>query len=60
VIRVYDAAGNEIETHQHAGEFKNGELLLSSHRSSAKPERGEGGGQISKGVLPKSEVLKRK
>jgi hypothetical protein len=26
VIRVYDAAGNEIETHQHAGEFKSGEL----------------------------------
>jgi hypothetical protein len=22
VIRVYDAAGNVIETHQHAGEFK--------------------------------------
>ncbi len=37
VIRVYDAAGNEIETHQHAGDFKSGELLLSSHRSSAKP-----------------------
>ena len=23
VIRVYDAAGNVIETHEHAGEFKN-------------------------------------
>jgi len=22
VIRVYDEAGNVIETHQHAGEFK--------------------------------------
>jgi hypothetical protein len=22
VIRVYDEAGNAIETHQHAGEFK--------------------------------------
>lgn len=22
VIRVYDAAGNVIETHQHKGEFK--------------------------------------
>jgi hypothetical protein len=22
VIRVYDAAGNVIETHQHAGDFK--------------------------------------
>src|SRR5438093_2017864 len=37
VIRVYDAAGNEIETHQHAGDFESGELLLSSHRSFAKP-----------------------
>jgi hypothetical protein len=25
VIRVYDAAGNVIETHEHAGEFKGGE-----------------------------------
>jgi len=24
VIRVYDAAGNVIETHEHAGEFKEG------------------------------------
>jgi hypothetical protein len=48
VIQVYDAAGNEIETHQHAGEFKSGELLLSSHRSSAKPNAHAGGigGQI--------------
>jgi hypothetical protein len=22
VIRIYDEAGNAIETHQHAGEFK--------------------------------------
>jgi len=22
VIRIYDAAGNVIETHEHAGEFK--------------------------------------
>jgi hypothetical protein len=22
VIRVYDAAGNAIQTHEHAGEFK--------------------------------------
>ena len=22
MIRVYDDAGNEIETHEHAGEFK--------------------------------------
>ena len=25
VIRVYDAAGNVIETHEHKGDFKNGE-----------------------------------
>src|SRR5262245_9674950 len=36
VIRVYDNAGNVIQTHYHEGEFKSGELLLSSHRSSAK------------------------
>jgi hypothetical protein len=36
VIQVYDAAGNVIETHQHAGEFKSGELLLAPPRSSAK------------------------
>ena len=24
VIRVYDDAGNVIETHEHAGEFKGG------------------------------------
>jgi hypothetical protein len=36
VIRVYDDAGNVIETHQHAGEFKKGELLLAPHGSSAK------------------------
>jgi len=24
VIRVYDAAGNVIETHEHAGDFKRG------------------------------------
>ena len=27
VIRVYDEAGNVIETHEHAGEFKEWELL---------------------------------
>jgi hypothetical protein len=36
VIRVYDNAGNVIQTHYHEGEFKSGELLLSSHRSSPK------------------------
>jgi hypothetical protein len=24
VIRVYDSAGNVIETHEHAGDFKSG------------------------------------
>jgi hypothetical protein len=24
VIRVYDEAGSEVETHEHAGEFKEG------------------------------------
>jgi len=28
VIRVYDEAGNVIETHQHEGEFKRDEFLL--------------------------------
>jgi hypothetical protein len=28
VIRVYDAAGNVIETHEHAGDFYSGGLLL--------------------------------
>jgi hypothetical protein len=36
VICVYDNAGNVIQTHYHEGEFKSGELLLSSHRSSPK------------------------
>jgi hypothetical protein len=36
VIRVYDNAGNVIQTHYHEGEFKSGELLLTSHRSSPK------------------------
>jgi hypothetical protein len=28
VIRVYDAAGNLTETHEHKGDFKSGERLL--------------------------------
>jgi hypothetical protein len=36
VIRVYDDAGNVIATHEHAGEFKGGEFLLESPRSSAR------------------------
>ena len=34
VIRVYDSAGNVIQTHYHEGGFKSGELLLTSHRRS--------------------------
>jgi len=33
VIRVYDDAGNAIETHQHVGEFKDGELSLPPRRT---------------------------
>src|SRR5262249_18957457 len=33
VIRVYDDAGNAIETHQHVGEFKDGELFLPPRRT---------------------------
>jgi hypothetical protein len=32
VIRVYDQAGNVIETHEHTGDFKEGELTFSSRR----------------------------
>ena len=28
IIRVYDSAGNVIETHEHAGDFKEPESLL--------------------------------
>jgi hypothetical protein len=28
VIRVYDGAGNVIETHEHAGDFKGGDVLV--------------------------------
>jgi hypothetical protein len=34
VIRVYDAAGNVIETHEHKGEFKEWWILLASHDTS--------------------------
>src|SRR5262245_25776818 len=34
VIRAYDAAGNVIETHEHAGDFKSGDR---SHYSTRKP-----------------------
>jgi hypothetical protein len=34
VIRVYDNGSNVIQTHYHEGEFKSGELLLRSRRSS--------------------------
>jgi hypothetical protein len=33
VIRVYDNGGNVIQTHYHEGQFKSGELLLTSHRN---------------------------
>jgi hypothetical protein len=36
VIRVYDDGGTVIQTHYHEGEFKSGELLLTSRRSSPK------------------------
>jgi hypothetical protein len=32
VIRVFDAAGNVIETHEHAGEFRGRSILLASPR----------------------------
>jgi len=34
VIRVYDDAGNVIETHEHAGDFKEWWILLASHDTS--------------------------
>jgi len=30
VIRVYDACGDVIETHEHAGDFKSGKNLWAS------------------------------
>ena len=33
VVRVYNAAGNVIETHEHAGEFREWSVLLASHRA---------------------------
>jgi hypothetical protein len=30
VIRVYDSAGGVIETHEHAGEFKEPQIALES------------------------------
>jgi hypothetical protein len=32
VIRVYDAAGNVIETHEHAGDFKEAVTKKPPHR----------------------------
>jgi hypothetical protein len=34
VIRVYDDAGNEIETHEHTGDFTVWRVLLASRRTS--------------------------
>jgi hypothetical protein len=39
VIRVYDDAGDVIETHEHAGEFKEPWALCALNK---KPPRGEG------------------
>jgi hypothetical protein len=36
VIRVYDAAGNVIETHEHAGDFKVCEARQTKSRHAAK------------------------
>jgi len=33
VIRVYDEAGNVIETHEHKGEFKDGEFCSRETKS---------------------------
>jgi len=33
VIRVYDDAGKVIETHEHEGDFKNGETLRRETKS---------------------------
>jgi len=34
VIRIYDGAGNVIETHEHKGDFKSGDCpLLTSNQS---------------------------
>jgi len=35
VIRVYDEAGNVIETHEHAGEFKGSEFVFASENGTA-------------------------
>ena len=34
VIRVYDAAGNVIEKHEHSGDSRSGRFLLASRRAS--------------------------
>jgi hypothetical protein len=33
VIRVYDAAGNVIEMHEHKGEFKAWKIFLAARRT---------------------------
>jgi len=35
VIRVYDAAGNVIETHEEKGEFKGGDSRFSLQKANA-------------------------
>ena len=34
VIRVYDAAGNVIETHEHKGDFKTGKVAVLNRQHS--------------------------
>jgi hypothetical protein len=38
VIRVYDATGNVIETHEHAGDFKNWLEVLTFAPAKAAPK----------------------
>ncbi len=36
VIRVYDESGNMIETHEHKGDFKSGEIAFSCRAASCR------------------------
>jgi hypothetical protein len=42
VIRVYDAAGNVIETHEHASEFKEVVSVTRVKQKAATPVKREG------------------
>ena len=39
VIRVYDEAGNVIETHEHTGDLRSGEFLLQCLTQASRRER---------------------